>query len=205
MTQRKYDMVDANALKNLQGIKDGVHAVSGVITDPVAEIAAVVGADIYVTFTWGLTQNVKASASVKAYETTTAKLLASATGESRLYPSGTPPMDAIREAASDGIPKLFEDISGYWHEDAAKGKKYVFSIAGNFSDREKSKAIRKALQEIGEVKFSSKTASKIDGVLRSKKGPDDVEDAIDDAIKEAGFSKSKLTLSNRALFVFSVE
>ena len=131
---------------------------------------------------------------------------ASSTGESRQYPSGTAPMDVIREAVTDTIPKVFEDISGYWHEDSVKGRKYVVSITGNFSDREKAKAIRKSLESAGcEVKFDVKTQQKLGGTIRSKKGPEDVEDAIDDAIKEAGFPKPQMTMSNRALFVFSAQ
>jgi hypothetical protein len=55
------------------------------------------------------------------------------------------------------------------------------------------------------VKITVKTAQKVAGTLRSKKSADDVEDALDDALKSAGFANPTLTLSNRALFVFKAQ
>jgi hypothetical protein len=205
LTQRKFDMVDANALKNVNDITAAVHAIDGVVNDPIAEVANVVGADIYITYTAGITANVQASASVKAYEATTGRLLASATGQSRQYPAGTAEMNALTEAVSDSMPKLFEDVSGYWHEDVAKGRKYMFSVSGDFSQRDRQKALKRALDKLGDVKISVKTANKVAGVVRSRKSADDVEDAIEDGLKDAGFASPALTLSNRALFIFKAQ
>jgi Family of unknown function (DUF6175) len=205
LTQRKFDMVDANALKNVNDIVSAVHAIDGVVADPIAEVASVVGADIYFTYTAGITANVQASASVKAYEATTGRLLATGTGQSRQYPAGTSEMSALTEAVSDAMPKVFEDVSGYWHEDAAKGRKYMFSVTGDFAQRDKQKALKKSLEGLGDVKMSVKTANKMAGVIRSKKSADDVEDAIEDAIKDAGFANPSLTMSSRALFIFKAQ
>ena len=205
LTQRKFDMVDANALKNVNDITAAVHAIDGVVNDPIAEVASVVGADIYITYTAGITASVQASASVKAYEATTGRLLASATGQSRQYPAGSSEMSALTEAVSDSMPKLFEDVSGYWHEDVAKGRKYMFSITGDFSQRDRQKAVKKALEALGDVKMSVKTANKMAGVVRSRKSADDVEDAIEEGLKDAGFASPSLTLSNRALFIFKAQ
>ncbi len=203
-TSKKFDIVDQEAMKNLGEMTNAVHAMEGVIDDPIAQVAALVGADIYVTFTAGKTAEVKASAGVKAFETTTAKLLASATGESRQYPAGTAFMDALREAVSDTVPKTFEDISGYWHEDMEKGKKYMFTIAGDLSDRDRAKALRKNLEGIGTLKMTVKTDKRYGGTVRAKGSSDDIEEKIEDAIKDAGFNKVKVILSTRQLFQFSV-
>lgn len=205
LTQRKFDMVDANALKNVGDLTKAVEAIDGVVSDPIAEVASVVGADIYVTFTAGITATVQASASVKAYEATTGRLLASATGQSRQYPAGSAEMSALTEAVSDAMPKLFEDVSGYWHEDAAKGRRFLFSITGDFSQRDRQKALKKSLEAVGDVKMTVKTANKMAGTVRSRKSADDVEDALEDAIKDAGFSSPKLTMSSRALFIYKAQ
>jgi len=204
-TQQKYDLADLSGMKNLQEMTKATEALSGVLPDPVAEIATLVGADIYVTFTAGISGQVMANASIKAYETTTAKLLASATGQSRRYPYGHPEMDAVLEAVSDAVPKVFEDISGYWHEQVSKGRFYTFVISGNLGDREKQKALREALKDIGTVKFNVKTQQKFAGTIRTTKDADAVEDAIEDAIKDAGYRNVQLVVSNRALFIFRVE
>jgi hypothetical protein len=204
-TQRKYEIVDAGAMKNIGEMQKAVNAIEGVIDDPIAQVASIVGADIYVTYTAGQTAVVKASASIKAFETTTARLLASATGESRQYPAGTAVVDAVREAVSDAVPKTFEDLSGYWHEQAAKGKTYLVSIAGDMSDRERQKALRKALGEVGKTKFDTKTANRMAGTVKALGSADDVEEAIEDAIKNAGFNNVKMVLSNRQMFMFSVQ
>lgn len=204
LTQRKFEMVDPKAMSELQERTAAAQALDGVVTDPIAELASLVGADIYITYVAGFTAEVKSSASVKAFETTTARLIASATGESRQYASGKPRMDVIREAVSDCVPKALENISGYWHEDIKKGRKYVFSIAGNFSDRDKQKQIRKGLEELGDVKFDVKTAQKLGGTIRSKKKSDDVDEGIGDVIQDAGF-KAKVILSNRSTFIYKAE
>lgn len=204
-TQRRYEIVDAGAIKNLTEMQKVVHAIEGVVDDPIAQVASLVGADIYVTYTAGQTAVVKASASIKAYEATTGRLLASATGESRHYPAGSAVMDAIREAVSDAVPKTFEDLSGYWHDQAENGKTYLISIGGDLSDREKQKALRKALSDVGKVKLDTKTANRIAGTIKAKGNVDDIEEAIEDAIKSVGFNNVKLVLSNRQMFVFSVQ
>ena len=204
-TQQKYDLVDAGAMRNLSNMQGAVTAIEGVLDDPIAQIASLIGADIYVTFSAGLTQTVKASASLKAYETTTAKLIASATGESSHYPAGYPAEDAVREAVNDGVPKMFEDLSGYWHDDIAKGRKYLFSIAGDLSNREQQKALRKELEEVGDLRLTVKTAQRFSGTVRAKGSSDDVEEKIEDAITAAGFSQVKLVLSTRQMFIFAVE
>jgi hypothetical protein len=205
LTQRKFEMVDASALKNVGDLTKAVEAIDGAIADPIAEVASVIGADIYFTFTATVTATVRASASVKAYEATTGRLLATGTGESRHYPAGYAEQSALSEAVSDAMPKVFEDVSGYWHEDMAKGRKFLFSITGNFGDRSRQRDFKKALDAEGEVKITVKTAQKVAGTLRSKKSSDDVEDALDDALKSAGFANPTLTLSNRALFVFRAQ
>ena len=205
LTQKRFDMVDANALKNVGDLTKAVEAIDGVIADPIGEVASVVGADIYFTFTAGVTATVKAAASVKAYEATTGRLLATGTGESRQYPPGYAEVSAISEAVSDAMPKVFEDVSGYWHEDAVKGRKYLFSITGDFGERRKQKDLKKALDAAGDVKLSVKTALKFAGTIRSKKNADDIEDVLEDALKDAGFSNPKLVMSSRAMFVFRAQ
>ena len=114
-------------------------------------------------------------------------------------------MSALTEAVSDAMPKLFEDVSGYWHEDAAKGRRFLFSITGDFSQRDRQKALKKSLEAVGDVKMTVKTANKMAGTVRSRKSADDVEDALEDAIKDAGFSSPKLTMSSRALFIYKAQ
>jgi hypothetical protein len=81
----------------------------------------------------------------------------------------------------------------------------MFSVTGDFAQRDKQKALKKSLESLGDVKMSVKTANKMAGVIRSKKSADDVEDALEDAIKDAGFANPSLTMSSRALFIFKAQ
>lgn len=203
-TQRKFDLVDAQAIKNVREMTKAAEAIEGVFDDPVAEVAALVGADIYVTYTAGQTEVVKASASLKAYETTTGRLIASATGESRHYPAGYALMDAIREAVSDAIPKLLEDISGYWHQDIRKGRRYMLSISGDLSDRAAVRALKRNLRDVGKLKVNIQTKKKLVAVLRAHGEADEVQDQVQDAIEDAGFKSVELILANRQLLIFAI-
>lgn len=204
-TQKKYDLVDKGAIENVTNMTKAMEAIDGVFDDPIAEVAALTGADIYITYKAGITANVKASASIKAFETTTGRLLAAATGESRHYPAGYAHMDAIREAVSDGIPKIFEDISGYWAEDMKKGKKYMITISGDFSDRDAYKAVVKGVKKMGKMKWNVKTKQKLSGVLRTTGDSDDIEFDLEDIIKDAGFDNPSLVANTRGTLIFRAE
>ena len=114
-------------------------------------------------------------------------------------------MDAAREAVSDAIPKVLEDISGYWHEDVRKGRKYVISISGDLSDRAAVRALKRNLRDLGRLKVNVQTKKKLSCVLRAQGQPDEIQDAVQDAIADAGFESVELVLANRQLLIFAIK
>ncbi|MFC2150467.1 DUF6175 family protein, partial [Calditrichota bacterium] len=78
----------------------------------------------------------KASASVRAYETTTARLLGTETGYSPSAASA--PMALIENAVNDAIDKVLSRIMAYWKEDMERGVQYklVVSVDPGFSKSE---------------------------------------------------------------------
>jgi len=89
----------------------------------------------------------KASVSVRAFETTTARLLGTETG----YSYERPAADEIvtEEAIHDAVDKVLSRVNAYWKEDLQRGVQYkiIFSITGSF-DRDQIEDIQFALADV---------------------------------------------------------
>jgi hypothetical protein len=74
----------------------------------------------------------KASVSVRAYETTTARLLGTETGYSD--ESAAPPAALIEAAITNALNNVMSRINSYWADDMRNGVQYkvIFNIVGKF-------------------------------------------------------------------------
>ena len=104
-------------------------------------IALSVGSDIYVSYTItvdtrkvGSSDVRKASVSVRAYETTTARLLGVETGYSE--ESAAPAAALVEAAVTNALNNVISRINSYWQEDLKNGVQYkiIFSITGEFDE-----------------------------------------------------------------------
>lgn len=130
LTSRSYDAVVAQQIERLSG---------EVIGDNVSGIALALGSDVYITFSLDVSQRQlsgktmsKASVAVRAFETSTARLLGSETGYSKDRPDAESAV--IEEAVKDAIDKVLSRIEKYWKDDRSRGVQYklIISIKGNF-------------------------------------------------------------------------
>ena len=95
------------------------------------QLALSIGSDIYLTYGVNIESDKhntkKATISVRAFETTTARLLGAETGYS---PSSTEaPMALIESAINDGVDKVLSRITSYWKEDLSRGIQYKLTIS----------------------------------------------------------------------------
>jgi hypothetical protein len=142
LTARQYEVVVPNAVDQLNAQTKMQGEISDVDEDPAFQLAIAMGSDIYLVFAGMVYAGNKVSLHVKAYETTTARLLGSETGYSAVRIGPAEPL--VEEAVNSAIDKVLQRLVNYWQEDARKGIQYklVFrSIAGDMDETVQEKII----------------------------------------------------------------
>lgn len=136
LTARKYDVVVPRAQEQLNDLASVQSELKGAAPDVSYQLALSLGADIYITFS-GTVENSKAMVVVKAYETTTARLLGTETGYSAARP-GVPAQALLEEAINGAIQNVLSRITSYWEDDVARGSQYkiIFKIMDEFTSDE---------------------------------------------------------------------
>lgn len=136
LTARKYDVVVPRASEQLNDLAVVQSELKGVEEDLSYQLALSLGADIYMMFS-GTVENGKASIVLKAYETTTARLLGTETGYSERRPGATEAA-LVEEALNGAINNVLSRVKTYWMDDVKKGLQYklVFKFMDDFSAQE---------------------------------------------------------------------
>jgi hypothetical protein len=90
---------------------------------------------------------------VKAYETSTARLLGTETGYSQTRPNTTDQV-LVEEATNDAIEKVLQRVQNYWKTDAVRGVQYkvVVKFNGNFTP-ERKQDLSDALDDLMDKQF----------------------------------------------------
>jgi hypothetical protein len=220
LTTKKYEVIVPEQQDFLNNYGETMKLVEGAGDDLSYKIALSVGSDVYITYALsierryvGSTEQKKASVSVRAYETTTARLLGTETGYSYERPS--PDEVVIEEAIHDAVDKVLSRINAYWKEDLQRGVQYkiVFNITGAFDD-----------DQIEEIQFA--ISDIVDGIaVRSKENvttdqtmdyliwvkPKEYEKARDiyrvikeDFADEINYAKVKRMQMNRKLLLLEI-
>lgn len=166
LTTKKFEVLNPETLDKLYEMAQQIEKIEGLPDDPTAKIALSVGADIYITFEGkveqgavGSDKTIKAAASVKAFETTTARMIGSSTGFSKELVAG-PGKDRVvlAEAVRDAIDKVLTQVMDYWKSDIKDGKQYLIFVYGDFSNLEKQKPVVDAVKSISS-KYKRETAT----------------------------------------------
>jgi len=143
LTSRRYDVLVPEQMEGLNEMVSASQSLKDVEDDATYLLALSIGADVYITYNIttedrkvGTRTVKKAAVAVRAYETTTARLLGTETG----YSSERPTMDAviIEEAINDAIEKVLARITAYWKDDLSRGIQYkvIVSIATDYDTDE---------------------------------------------------------------------
>lgn len=135
LTARKYDVLVPRAADQLNEMTKLQGEVKGTEEDPAYDIALALGADVYIVFSGIVYSANKVTLQLRAYETTTARLLGTETGYSGSRPGPAEPL--IEEAINSAIDKVLQRISNYWQDDAKKGIQYklIFkSLSGTINE-----------------------------------------------------------------------
>ncbi|OGJ94171.1 MAG: hypothetical protein A2350_04685 [Candidatus Raymondbacteria bacterium RifOxyB12_full_50_8] len=134
LTARTYEVAVPRAAEQLADQSKMQAEVKGAEEDIAYQIALALGSDVYIIFA-GTVTNGKASVQVKAYETTTARLLGTETGYSKTR-AGAAMEPLVEEAINDAIDKVLARVSAYWTKDLNDGIQYklIFNITSGFDD-----------------------------------------------------------------------
>lgn len=154
LTARKYDVVVPRAQEQLNDLASVQSELKGNEQDISYQLSLALGADIYITFS-GTVKDSKANVVVKAYETTTARLLGTETGYSEKRP-GASQEALVEEAINGAISNVLSRITAYWQDDVKRGSQYklIFNVTGNFSADE-IEEIQFAVSDAVDEMFSS--------------------------------------------------
>lgn len=137
LTSRLYDVVVPEQVSGLDQMVSALNLVEGQQEDYAYQIAQQIGSDIYITFSgteedagFGTTRTAML---VRAFETTTGRLLGAETG----YSQGRRGERSVstEEAMNDAIDNVLSRINNYWVDDMSRGVQYkvVLNIPDFFS------------------------------------------------------------------------
>ncbi|RME19445.1 MAG: hypothetical protein D6806_18275, partial [Deltaproteobacteria bacterium] len=190
LTKHRWEVVNASG--DLDKMVDAIGEVEGAEEDEAAKIAMAAGADVYITFepkkergkeAYG--KSVAYGVALKAYETTTSRLLGSETVISPARASWVAGEEAraLQDAASDAMAKLLPQIEEYWKEDAAKGSKFyvVFKNAPKSTDIKMNSVFKRTCSR---VKLVRSTRSEVTFRLQCKMDNLELAGAIDEGISK---------------------
>ncbi len=147
LTAKKYDVVVPRASEQLNDLSKIQSELKGAEEDVSYQLALSLGADVYIVYS-GEVKNSKASVVVKAYETTTARLLGTETGYSKKRP-GTSKEALVEEAINGAITNVLKRVNSYWMDDMKKGLQYklIFKIMGDF-DEDQTEEIQEEISDL---------------------------------------------------------
>lgn len=147
LTARKYEVIVPRASEQLNDISKMQADIKGAEEDISYQLALALGSDVYIVFN-GTVENKKAMVSVRAYETTTARLLGTETGYSQTRPSSADQV-LVEEAINDAIDKVLSRVNAYWQDDLKKGLQYklIFKMMGTF-DQDKTEEIQDKISDL---------------------------------------------------------
>jgi hypothetical protein len=136
LTARKYDVVVPRAQEQLNDLAGIQAELKGAEQDISYQLSLALGADIYITFSGSVKDN-KATVVVKAYETTTARLLGTETGYSQPRPNVAEEA-LVEEAINAAITNVLSRITAYWLDDVKRGSQYklIFNVTGRFTPKQ---------------------------------------------------------------------
>ncbi len=140
LTALQYDVLVPAQQAALETLNMAQMGISDREEDYAYQLALSIGSDIYIEFSGSEDDagygTKKYSINIRAYETTTARLLGSETGYSRGRKGEL--MVSVEEAMNDAIDKILSRIRSYWIKDMNQGVQYklVFDISTDFDEDE---------------------------------------------------------------------
>lgn len=140
LTSRQYDVVVPEQQESMETLNAAQMDLGEREEDYAYQLALSVGSDIYINFS-GIQEDAgygtkKYALTVRAFETTTARLLGTETGYSQGRKGEL--MVSVEEAMNDAIDKVLSRVTEYWKKDVDKGIQYklICNLSTDFDEDE---------------------------------------------------------------------
>ncbi len=207
-TTKRFEVLNPETLDKLYAMAEQIEALEGLPQDPVAKIALSIGADIYITVEGeaetgrvGSDTTIKSAVSLKAFETTTAKLIGSSTGFSKELVAG-PGKDrvTVSEAIRDATDKIITQIMDFWKNDIKKGRQFLIFTYGDFSQLPDQKRVIDSIQAVStDYKREVGTKNFMSFRIWFKGKSDDLVFALYNEFKKNGFEMEPVSQNRKML------
>ncbi|MBL7190904.1 hypothetical protein ISS30_04350 [bacterium] len=138
LTARRYEVVVPEQQVDISQLAAAQQSLKNIEEDYSYQLALSIGCDVYITFEVQLEDvkygTKKAIVNVRAYETTTARLLGTETGYSPAAPS--PGQVLIEQAVNDAADKVLSRVMAYWKDDLTSGIQYkiIINISPDYNE-----------------------------------------------------------------------
>lgn len=170
LTANQYDVVVPDQASALEAMNSAQMDLKDREEDIAYQLALAIGSDVYIDYKGSFEDagygTQRYSLEVRAYETTTARLLGSETGYSQGR-SGDQKV-SIEEAMNDAIAKVIARVNEYWKKDLKNGVQYklIISISASEFDEDDLEEIQFGLMDaIEEISSKSKENIVTDNIL----------------------------------------
>jgi hypothetical protein len=163
LTKARWEVLSAKGVADLNKLIDAIGEVEDTEEDEAAKLASAIGADVYIIFEANKKKkgsSVAFEVGIEAYETTTARKLASETALSAPRTTWVAGEEsaAMMEGLNDAMGKVLPQITAYWKEDAPKGNRFkiILNNAPKGADFKLSSHMKKACRFVKTKSFKTK-------------------------------------------------
>ena len=136
LTSKQYEVIVPTQIENINELTQSIQTIKNINDDPIYNLALQIGSDVYLDYSIGQAKSAyntdQISITIRAYETTTGRLLATETGYSQ--PRVGEEFVSIEEAVVGAIVNVSQRITKYWEEDLYKGVQYKVITTINADD-----------------------------------------------------------------------
>lgn len=215
LTSRQYNALDlSSGTKNLKALEQKVLSSDNIPIDKKYRAAMMMGADVYVELAMKNDvkgPNVRGVAAVKAYETTTGRLLGSSSSFGREYPLAVAgsQQKTIKESIQGAMEKVLTQVMGYWRSDVPKGNRYYITLAGQLNAVEEMgdhiNLKLRGVPGVANVTCPTITAQRMICTLRYKGDVAELRLNLGAALRKApGVRSATRSIATRKFFLFLI-
>tara|TARA_Y100001970_G_C14209581_1_gene846110 strand:- start:705 stop:1985 length:1281 start_codon:yes stop_codon:yes gene_type:complete len=130
LTAKRYEVIVPTQLETVNELTESMALLDKAKQDPIYQLALRIGSDIYLEYSVAATKSAyetdKVAVTLRAYETTTGRLLGTETGYSK--PRVGEEFVSVEEALLGAMTHVAHRIMKYWEEDLYKGIQYKVII-----------------------------------------------------------------------------
>lgn len=140
LTAKQYEVLAAQQIEQIGSLSQTQSLISGLEEDISYQLAVSIGSDVYITYAGAWEEasfnTRRYGMTVRAFETTSGRLLGSETGYSQARQGEG--LISVEEAINGAIDAVLSRIDAYWRDDLRRGVQYklILSVSSSYSEDE---------------------------------------------------------------------